>query len=300
MSKIKKIIGSITKTLASSAEIQTALDAARTAADEADAAVAAAKAAYEAALLTETPAMLRTLVNQQVDEKIAADQARARAAKLEVDLEKTLAAEAEDGRAECYAQAKALADTARKKLWTDYPKAAEAIRDILRSVAEADIAVRDANEDLPTGAAKLESPEGARSTHSEWKEELGRDQVNLWAAIGSPSMPLRDDQQKLVENQGSKTPKGYLRGYLRQGSTSLECEMRPFVRIKSIPNRSGWSAESLASGIALPGLEGGDSDYWEPTRGDAVDVIRALEKLPRKRPPYSAREPEFTYSPVRE
>lgn len=293
------MIASITKTLTSSVEIQAALDAARADAAEADAAMAAAERAYTAGLLTETPDALRKLVDEKLTHQISADRGRAIVKKLEADLEKALAAEAEDGRTKRYTDAKALAEAAREKLFDSYPKAAEAIREILRAVAEADIAIASVNEDLPSGATRLEKPEDSRSTAREWGEELSRDNVMLWATIDSNS-PIADDRQRQVQHQGGKNRNGYARGYLPQGDGSIECELRPFVRIRSLPDRNGWSAKALASNIALPGLEGGDSDFWEPTEGGATYVLSELDKPLRKRPPYKPREPVFSYSPIRE
>jgi hypothetical protein len=284
------------KTPASSTEISAALEAARSTAAEADAAVAAADKAYRAALLTETSAALRSLVDQQVDQKIVADQARARAAKLEADLEKALAAEAEDGRATRYAEAKALADTAREKLWQDYPAAAASIREILRAIAEADIAITAVNEDLPAGATRLEKPEDARSTRYEFKEEIERDEVLLWAAEGAPRTPISDELQGKVALSQSRRKGGPVEGWLPSDSGGgIGCVRGLFERVKFLPDRSGWTANSLANAIALPGLEAGDGDYWKPVNLDASYVLRELDKPQRKRPPYTPREPKFSY-----
>ncbi|MGE3364028.1 MAG: hypothetical protein AB7I34_11320 [Rhizobiaceae bacterium] len=292
MTKIKKAV-------ASSAEITAALDAARTTATEADAAVATAKKNYEAALLTEAPAALRALLDEQVDQKIVADQARARAAKLEADLEKALAAEAEDGRAKRYAEAKALADTAREKLWQQYPRAAGEIRDILRAIAEADIAVAAVNNDLPAGAERLEKPEAGRSSPNEWKEELERDRIVLWAGEGNPSSPLQEALQGKVALSEHRRRGGPVEGYLKyDDGGGLKCVRGLFERVKFLPDRSGWTADSLANAISLPGLEAGDSDFWEPTSGGATFVLRELEKPVRKRPEPKPREPEYSYSPI--
>lgn len=289
------------KTLASSTEITAALEAARTATDEADAAVATAEKAYRAALLTETPAALRALVDEQVDQKIVADQARARAAKLEADLESALAAEAEDGRAKRYAEAKALADAAHEKLWSEYPKAAASIRDLLRAIAEADIAVAAANEDLPAGAERLDKPEEARGTRYEFREEIGEDRVLLWAGEGAPGTPLNEELQgQVVANTTSRRggpPEGTLR---RDNGSYLKCVRGLFIRRKFLPDRSGWHIGSLASAISLPAAEAGDSDFWEPTEGGAGYVLRKLDKPLLKRPPYKAREPEYEYSLIRQ
>lgn len=289
------------KKLESSTEIAAALDAARTKAEEADAGVNLADAAYKAALLTETSDALRKLVDDKVNHGIAADQARARAAKLEADLAAALAAEAEDGRAKRYAEAKALADAARKKLFGEYPKAAESIRSILRAIAEADIAVADANADLPSGAERLEAPEESRSTRYEFREELGEDRILLWAGEGAPGSPLRDGQQSQVQMRDSRRKGGPVEGWLPgDNGGGLNCVRGAFVRTKFLPDRNGWPIGSLADGIKLPALEAGNSAFWEPTSSGAKDVIRALEKPARKRPPYAPREPAYEYRLIRE
>lgn len=288
----------------SSADITSALEQARADLVGAETSVEMADAAYESGLLDLDKVALRTLLDARADAKIEVDRCRAVIAKLEGQLEKTSASEAEEARRVAYEQAKAASEAARKKLHRDYPKACESIRDILRALAEADIAVAAANADLPEGASRLAGPESDRSTPAQWKNTLSEELVELWAGIGGQSTPVAEELQRSV--QPDARPR---RGVAHNGDEAMLCGRvqvedggvlevvrRRFIRRRVLPDMGGYNAAALASELKLPALHAGAEPFWEPSPFTPSSVLSDLDAPLRPRPDQPKREPVYEYS----
>lgn len=266
------------------------LDALRADALAADAAVIAADTAYQAGLVDETPAALRKILDSKAEAAIRGDQARAKIAALEPKLASTLDAEAEARRWDTYAAAQALAEAARTRLFNEYEAACEPIRELLRVVTVADVAVARANADLPTGADEIAYAEAGRSLSGQPGEVLSQTEVQHWA-YSNGGEPILDAPRKPF-------------GTFREGLVFLHEDdivpsaKRTFVRTERLPAIPGITVPSLIASVALPGLRAGEGAFW--ARVDSVAA--AVEQLATPRAPAAAlgpRSPEVTYAPVR-
>lgn len=283
----------------SSTDISTAIEQAKADLSTAESAVVSAENAYDDALLTETPVALRKLSDAKQDAAIEVDRCRAVIAKLEGQLERATASEAEISRLASYEKAKDLSEAARKRLIKDYPKAAENIRSILRELAEAELAVRAANDNLPEGAPVLQGPEVTRGAPTLYREELGEEVVELWCGVGDRSTPIPDNLQSRVHPEARiRRGETELRGSLPTSSSSMEVVKRRLIRRKFRSQQSGRYVAPLASDVALPPLLAGASDFWKPESGGAHGVLQQLNK-PLLEPAASAERPiEIEYVPA--
>jgi hypothetical protein len=301
MSKLlNKLLGK-----SSSADIAAAITKAQAELAQAEAAVAAAEEQYEANLLTADKKALRALLDAKTEANIDLDQARARAHRLERDHEAALEAEAESNRQAAYDRAKELTATARKKLG-DYEKAALQIRDVLRSIAEADVAVDAANENLPAGAARLDKAEAVRSSPNLYKETVKEEIVELWAAIGQQSVPVEHQHRVRVERVGKRIrsrwseddfdeggwEKGY---YTTDGGGTIEAVKRRFVKRTFLPDDTGHYATSLASAVSLPPAIVGGPVFFEPGSYHAPGLLAKLDQPLPPRRIRAERKPEIEY-----
>ncbi|PWE52412.1 hypothetical protein DEM27_31185 [Metarhizobium album] len=297
---INKILGK-----QSSSDIAAAITKAQAELEAAEAAVAAAEEQYDAHLLTADKKSLRGFLDAKTEAGIDVDQARARIQRLERDHEAAVESEAESERQAAYDRAKELAATARKKLG-DYEKAAMAIRDVLRAIAEADVAVEAANADLPDGAARIEKPEECRSSPNLYKKVLKEEVVELWAGIGDQSRPVEHQHRVRVEHVGKRVrsrwseedfdeggwEKGY---YATDGGGTIEVVKRRFIKRTYLPDDTGQYAVSLASAVSLPPAIVGGPVFFEPGSYHAPGL---LAKLDQPLPPCrirAERKPEIEY-----
>lgn len=279
------------------ADIAAALDKARAELVTAEAAVGTAGRAYDDGLLDLDKVALRKLLDAAAEAKIDVDQINAKTAKLEKQLEKATAAEAEDGRRAAYARAKELSEAASKKLQREYPKAAEGIRDILKCIAEADMAVVEANADLPEGVARLEGPEADRSTPTRYREERGQAVVDVWVACGDRSSPLPDSMQRQVRpEERPRRGDNTLYGRVQTASGNwLEVEKRRFTRVEYLPHESARAITSLAASLNLPALYAGESPFWEAYNHAPYQVVAELDKPLLPRPAQGERNVEVEW-----
>jgi len=290
---------------AGSSEIASALERAKQDIVTAEAASESADAAYRAGLIDETPAALRTLIDAKTDAGIAGDRARAVVARLEQKLQTALDAEANAKRQATYEKAKTLTQAASRKIVSDYPEAAEKIREVLRAIAEADLAVEEANQNLPDGMQPLPGPEQTRSTNTVWREPLPGKRVERWAGEGDFTRPIDDDLQSSVKpnqtrrrnNAGGSDEVGTVE--LSNGSF-LDVIKKPFIRREVLPDVTGWEIADLAATVSLPPMLAGASSYWEPTLGGPEPVLAALDTPLRQRPPAPERTPVIEYALIRE
>lgn len=296
---LKRHLGTST----SSAAIAAALDKARAEFAVAESAVQAAEKSYDDGLLELDKAALRKLLDAAAEAKIDVDQINAKITKLETQLEKALASEAEDARRERYNRAKELSDAARKKLHRDYPKACDGLREILQAIAEAEAAVAESNVDLPEGASRLEGPEADRSTPALWKEVVSEDVVDLWAGVGSQSTPIDAELQRHVHPDArlrrgvADTGEEALCGRVRmENGGTLEVVKRKFIRRRVLPDVGGHTAAPLASEISLPPLHSGASPFWQPCSPTPASVLAELQKPMKQQPGRPTREPLYEYA----
>lgn len=289
----------------SSTDISGAITKAQAELAQAEAAVTAAEEQYEANLLTADKKALRGLLDAKTEANIDVDQARARIQRLERDHEAALEAEAESERQQQYDKAKELTATARKKLG-DYEKAALQIREVLRAIAEADVAVDAANGNLPTGAARLEKAEDVRSAPNLYKEVTKEELVELWAYIGQQSVPVEHQHRVRVEHVGKRIRSrwdegdfdegGYEKGYYTTDSGAvIEAVKRRFVKRTFLPDETGHFAASLASVVSLPPAIVGGPVFFEPGSYHAPGLLAKLDQPLPPRRIRAERKPEIEY-----
>lgn len=285
----------MTKT--SSADIAAAISKAQADLEAAEAAVTAAERSYDEGLLELDKPALRKLLDVATEAKIDIDQVRAKIAKLQQQHADAIEAEADRERRAAYDKAQALAEAARKRLARDYPKHALAIRDMLREVAEADVAVQAVNADLPEGAARLAGPESDRSTPTLYREDIGEEVVDLWCGAGDLSTPIPDDLQRKVQpNERPRRGDNMLYGRVRTENGVLEVALRRFLRRTYLPHQIGRSIESLSSSINLPPLHAGASPFFEPANHAPARLLAELEKPLLPRPQDPERVPEVEHA----
>lgn len=289
----------------SSADIASAITKAQTELAQAEAAVAAAEEQYDANLLTADKKSLRGFLDAKTEANIDVDQARARIQRLERDHEAALEAEAESNRQAAYDRAKELTATARKKLG-DYEKAAMAIRDVLRAIAEADVAVEAANENLPAGAARLDKAEAVRSAPNLYKEVTKEELVELWAYIGQQSVPVEHQHRVRVERVGKRVRSrwseddfdegGYEKGYYTtDGGATIEAVKRRFVKRTYLPDETGHFAAPLSHKVDLPPAIVGGPVFFEPGSYHAPGLLAKLDQPLPPRRIRAERKPEIEY-----
>lgn len=235
----------------------------------AEAAVAAAEAAYTAGLLEANPADMRALDDNRRAAAIRVDQARAFLAALETRLAEAQDREAERGKAERYAAARAQADAAADTLRDMYPQLAVALVDVLRSVAEAEVAVKAANADLPRGAAPLLPVESrVRDLPGRPEEIVSEAEVTRFCRKGV-QMPGGLDQSAVSRVNGGHW---FIQHTNAQNEYVAE---RAFIEQSYLPKDPGKSADGLAARLNLPGLRAGDAPFWKPP-GDTVRPEKVL------------------------
>ncbi|WP_439628226.1 hypothetical protein [Shinella sp.] len=280
----------------SSADISSAITKAQAELEAAEAAVAAAENSYDEGLLTLDKLALRKLLDAKVEAQIEIDQVRAKIAKLEKQHEAALEAEAAERRQVAYDQAKAAAEAARKKLTTEYPRLAKDLRELLKSIAESDILVEAANQDLPAGAERLEKAEDFRSQPNRYREERGQAVVDAWVPIGDRSSPLPDDMQRRVRPDERVRRDGTQGGKVQTETGSwLEVERRRFTRVEFLPHEDGRFVAPLAAELNLPPLHVGATPYHQAADHPPYRIVAELEKQLLPPPVRAERTPQVEW-----
>lgn len=239
---------------------------------------------------------------EAIEAKIASanrDIERAYAAKVELTkrLEEAAATATETERADAYRIAKAKADAAAKMLRKEYPELGRRFADLLRLVAEADMAVHAANEQLPADAAPLTPPEPMARCLPELPEQiLEENEVELWChanGSGSNSILSDDVQQKLAGCRADDN------GVVQVPMHGYAAVKRRFIRRTTLPRVNASRPQPLSE-IALPGLMDGDPPFWSP-RGYAMEsrfiLSRLAEIASMKAGNPQQREPKTEYLP---
>lgn len=293
MSKVVKFFGLGRQ---SSGDLAVALTKAQTELAQAEAAVVAAKTAYDDGLLTSDKKTLRVLLDDATEAGIEVDQVKARIAKLEREHEKALEAEAADQRQRKYDEAKAASEAASKKLTTEYPRLAKDLRALLKTIAESDLLVDSANEDLPAGAERLARAERFRSQPNRYREERGQAVVDAWVPIGDRSSPLPDEMQRRVRPEERARRDGTQYGKVQtQSGGWLEVERRRFTRVEFLPHEDGRYIAPLAAELNLPALHAGASPYWVAAAHSPYHIVAELEKPLLPQPARAERTPEIEW-----
>lgn len=218
---------------------------------------------------------------EAIEIKIAAanrDIERAYAAKAELEkrLEAAIAAATEAELAGIYNNAKAKADAAARLLRKEYPDLGRRFVELIRAVAEADVAVEEANKRLPAGAAALWPVEVmVRRRPGSEEKTISEKEVGLWTHAGSYDI-LPDNRQaeagkraSELEAEGRLRPDGVV--HLHSGIRAVK---RRFIRRTYLPRTNPIHYSPLAS-VVLPGLVAGDPPIWEH-RHNSTDMPRLV------------------------
>jgi hypothetical protein len=218
---------------------------------------------------------------EAIETKIAAanrDIERAYAAKAELEkrLESAIAAATEAEITGIYNSAKAKADAAAKLLRKEYPDLGRRFVELIRAVAEADVAVEEANKRLPADAAPLLPVEvTVRWRPGSEEKTLAEQEVQLWCHAGSWEV-LPDKRQveagkraSELEAEGRLPPDGVV--HLHGGIRAIK---RRFIRRTYLPRTNPIHYSPLAS-VVLPGLVAGDPPIWEH-RLNSYDMPRLV------------------------
>ncbi|MDF3216280.1 MULTISPECIES: hypothetical protein [Mesorhizobium] len=218
---------------------------------------------------------------EAIETKIAAanrDIERAYAAKAELEkrLEAAIAAATEAELSDRYNAAKAKADAAAKLLRKEYPDLGQRLVELIRVVAEADVAIEEANKRLPEDAAALWPVEvTVRRRPGSEEKTLSEKEVQLWCHAGSWEI-LPDNRQGEAEKRAKELgAEGRLPSdgiiHIHGGIRAVE---RRFIRRTYLPRTSPIHYSPLAS-VVLPGLVAGDPPIWEH-RNNSTDMPRLV------------------------
>ncbi|MCJ2132790.1 hypothetical protein MKK69_01700 [Methylobacterium sp. J-026] len=179
----------------------------------------------------------------------------------------------------------------REVLLEMYPAAAQAVVDVLRALAETEIAVEAANADLPAGVEPIPGVEASvRNRPGSLPQLLIEQQVTRWCYPGD----ARPDAiaQHLVEV--TKDDRGLLR-HSRGGVEHLV--RRTFIERRHSTFDPGNAPDRLAISVSLPGIQAGERPFFAPLdrRGvaDPHAVLKVLDRPVVVSPPTPAERVEW-------
>lgn len=286
---------------------QTLADA-RAALAAAEAEARLAEAAYKDSLTTTEFHELEQLAQRKLSATVAVDRARAILEAAEIRQAAAAAEAAEAERQARYEAAAKLAEAASKRLRKEYPRHAAALRDLLRELAEAEIAVKAANADLPRDATPLAGPEAERSTPTLFEEVVSEKIVDLWTPINF-TQPIAEELQAKVQrhlgrqrgrmkdaSDTDENPATYGSVRTNSGGT-MDVVLKKFRRREILPHENGRSIAPLATEVNLPPLDAGAVPYWEPAY-DAHDAARQASQTLKPKPARADRVAEIQYELV--
>lgn len=262
----------------------------------------AAEGAYRDRILDATPAELEKLQAAKARATVDLDRAEALVAALTSRIAYVRDDQEQAGRRARYQNAQALAQAAQQALAQDYPDIARRVHALLRTVAEAEAAVLEANAELPDGAAAIRSPERAVRDAARLPLDMSTAEVELWRTVGNIEPLPEADQSRVRANRGSLD-----HGTLDRNGRDIPCVRVTYRRDVVLYDDAGQSLPPLATGIRLPALYAGTAAFWSPAetreRGPA-DVLADIAVIePASAPSWRkpAAEPiphRFTYWPV--
>ncbi len=272
---VRATFGAKAKTSATSSEIIALIDEARRRVAEADSRAARLDGARAEAILV-GPDALASLQDEIGAAAQDAANAEAILAFLEGRLEAVEAAEAEDRRKAAYDTAIAKRGAAAKRLRLEYQKLAVGLRDLVKLIAEADVAVERANAVLPLGSAALEGAEAlVRDVPGTPRRVVSEKIENLWVVSGG-SQPAGNQEAIRAQADGTGTFT-YEAGGFRH---TVRYERRRFRRIEVVDSLPTRVSDRLAE-IRLPGLRADDPDIlpgltWGPSPSTILDALDRL------------------------
>ncbi|RWC12360.1 MAG: hypothetical protein EOS52_19150 [Mesorhizobium sp.] len=231
---------------------------------------------------------------------------RAYAAKTElekrIEAAKIMATQQE--RSARYNAAKDHAATVGKALRKEYPELAKRLVNLIRAIAEADVAVEEANRQLPDDAAPLLPVEvTVRRRPGTAEKTISEKEVSLWTHVNSWTLFAEDRQaeadareKEYASNYNGLPPDGVI----HVGGHRVQ--KRRFVRRTYIPSSGAIPHSPLAS-IELPGLVGGDPPFWDQSRvgiHSPRSILVRLQELAalKPAPPAEAGQPVVELIPI--
>ncbi|CDX39196.1 hypothetical protein MPLA_290070 [Mesorhizobium sp. ORS 3359] len=249
---------------------------------------------------------------EAIEAKIASanrDIERAYAAKTELTkrLEAAKAAATESELRARYDAAKAKADAAGQKLQREYPELAKRLVSLIRTLAEADVAVEEANRQLPADAPPLLPAEIVVRRRPGTNEKIiSEKEVSLWCHANSWDLFAENRQAEAdarekehAANWNGLPPDGII--HVNGGH---RVQKRRFLRRTYIPSSGAIPHSPLAS-IELPGLVGGDPPFWDQHRVgiySSRSILARLQELAtlKPAPPAEAGQPVVELIPIAE
>ena len=296
----EKLRAALKAPAATSADLHKAIAAA---ADLADAAVA-----DRARLSDQRADMLVASDSERTRWKAAlaeADERQADAGAFAVALTQRLSAveQAEDQarRAEVYARAKAQAAAAAKTIQRDYQQHAAKVLGVLRTLAEAQLAVDAANAMLPVGAAPIDDVElTARGRPAQPRRDLRSSTIELWCFAGTWDPVSAEAQDRAVKKKDA-------RGYLNPapphlvgkavGASNAEIDRRKFKRIEYLP-ASEWRVPPSLFALNLPGVF--TPAISSPFGTDLTAVVAAIDAALVPKVDLAEQQPQVELIPILE
>lgn len=246
---------------------------------------------------------------RRVEHRAAIGSAKADVADLEsviVSLQQRLAeaqqTEAEAARRVAFSEAMKLRTAAVERLRAEYQPAVVGLLALIKSVAEADLAVERANAALPEGEPPLANVEQvARDEPSLPKKTISTRVVSRWCAAGTATA-LGDERAANVVPDQDNPRSGTLRDVHGGQRHAFRVELHDFLEERFLPSRTGRSASRLAD-LHLPALSPADEDFWTrpgyPLDPEAILArLAARAALPPGHPERDDRKPEVVYRPV--
>lgn len=174
---------------------------------------------------------------------------------IEKRLAATLAAEEQERRLRVFTDVTAKSEAAAQKLATNYPKLAGGLIDLLRDLAEAQVAVFAANSSLPEGVAAIPDPElTARCIAGSPREVISETVAERWTRLDQ-DRPIDDAFAEEIYPVGDGS-----RGK-RVGDVDACYLLARFKRTEYRAAVSGSWALPIAALLRLPALKG-DGLLW--------------------------------------
>ncbi|MDI4666916.1 hypothetical protein K9U40_21705 [Xanthobacter autotrophicus] len=189
-------------------------------------------------------------------------------------------AAAEAARIAAYDAAIAKRDEVAALIREKYPQLAGGLVDLICASAEADLAIGAANANLPAGAERLEAVElVARARPGTPRKLISEKKVRLWCHRGT----------KIPCAQSNITDQGNGRGIDKSGG---RFDGHTFIERRWERERYVELAEKL-SALDLPGLIGGEPNYWTAAPWNTADtILKNIKEHEALRRAYRAAPPE--------
>ncbi|MER9840150.1 hypothetical protein NKJ59_02670 [Mesorhizobium australicum] len=212
---------------------------------------------------------------------------RAYAAKAELErrINQARNSEAEQTKVARYEAAKSQADAVAKALTKEYPEIARKFVTLIKTLAEAQTAIEQANQSLPDGVPPLLDPEFAvRGKPGEPERTLKSEEVALWCyANASGIQALPQDQQLELNARFQGSDRGTVSSGSGGGYNSLVVRRR-LVKRTYLPASQTERPDSIFT-IAMPGLKVGDVPFWQALPHSDLRSVRGnLDKIASMRP----------------